>query len=116
MPLILKIAPDRLGLAEIAENIDTSDAARFRPRRRCFRRPAFDRGRHGHLRACQKGIFTFSARGDLCKEMSTKGNDNAATAKQIRRTERRYACRPISDSSPAPGSSSLISAVMRGLC
>src|ERR1019366_6221 len=49
-------APDRLRLAEIAENVDAGDAARSRPRW-CFRRPAFDRGSHGHCETCLQGII-----------------------------------------------------------
>jgi hypothetical protein len=44
---IFEATPDRLGLAEIAENLDAGEAARFRPRWR-FGRSAFDRGSHGH--------------------------------------------------------------------
>ena len=44
---ILEAAPDGLGLAEIAENIDAGDAADLRRHWR-FRRPVFDRGGHGH--------------------------------------------------------------------
>ena len=78
--LIFEAAPDRLGLAEIVENVDAGDAACFRPRWR-FRRSAFDRGSHGHRKTCLTGNYLhFSALADLCKEMSTKSNDNAAAA------------------------------------
>ena len=40
-------APDGLGLAEIGNSIDGCDAAGLRPIC-CLRRPAFDRGSHGH--------------------------------------------------------------------
>ena len=75
---IFEAAPDRLGLNEIVKDIDAGDAARFRPRG-CFRRPVFDRGSHGHLRNLSTGKYLhFSDSADLCKEMSTKSNDNAA--------------------------------------
>ena len=48
---LFELAPDRLGLAEIAHNIDGGDAARLRPVVR-LRRPAFDRGSHGHRDTC----------------------------------------------------------------
>ena len=41
----------------------------------CIRRPAFDRGSHGHRRTCVIGnCLQFSALADLRKEMSTKSN------------------------------------------
>ena len=51
-------APDRFRLGEIVENFDAGEAARFRWRWR-IRGPAFDRGSHGHRRACHPGISTF---------------------------------------------------------
>src|SRR5450759_2481442 len=54
--LAFETAPDRLRVAEIAENIDVGDAARSRPRR-CFRRSAFDHGSHGHCETCLQGII-----------------------------------------------------------
>ena len=51
LPPGFEAAPDRLGLAEIVDDIDAGDAARFRPCWR-FRRPAFDRGSHGHYETC----------------------------------------------------------------
>ncbi|MGY4371284.1 Mrp family chromosome partitioning ATPase [Bradyrhizobium sp. LB1.3] len=46
---LLEGAPDRLGRAEIGDDIDMRDAARFRPRWR-FCRPALHRRSHGHSR------------------------------------------------------------------
>jgi len=49
--LRFEAAPDRLGLAEIVDDVDAGDAARWRPRL-CPRRSAFDRGSHGHCETC----------------------------------------------------------------
>ena len=97
LPPIFEAAPDRLGLDEIVKNIDAGDAARFRPRWR-FCRPAFDRGSHGHRRnLSDREIFTFFGSADLCKEMSTKGNDNAARRSGIAAVWGRDVCHPTTD-------------------
>jgi hypothetical protein len=58
---LFEAAPDRLSAAEIGDDIDAGDAAYSRPRWR-FRRPAFDRGSHGHRETCLKGNYLhFSA-------------------------------------------------------
>ncbi len=44
---VFEATPGRLRLAEIADDIDGGDAARFRPCRR-LRRSALNRGRDGH--------------------------------------------------------------------
>jgi hypothetical protein len=96
MPLIFQAAPDRLRLAEIAENIDAGDAARFRPRRR-FRR-SFDRGRHGHSKTCKKGnIYIFRLRSTFAKKCQQRVMTLRPRRGRIRRIERPDVCRPISD-------------------
>src|SRR5439155_464790 len=55
-------------------DIDMRDTARFRPRWQ-FRRPALHRRSHGHSRTCREKICVIRPVADLCKEMSTKGND-----------------------------------------
>ena len=49
LPSIIQCAPGLFRLVEIADDIDACDAACFRPCRR-LRRPASERGSHGHLR------------------------------------------------------------------
>src|SRR6185437_8888158 len=56
MPGAFERAPDRFGRTEVTDDIDAGDAPGFRPRRR-FGRPAFGRGRHGHLNARKKGKY-----------------------------------------------------------
>ncbi len=73
---IFEAAPDRLGMNKIVKDIDAGDAACFRPRLRVGHL-AFDRGSHGHRKTCLQGIITFCDVADLCKERSTKRNDNS---------------------------------------
>ena len=77
--LAFETAPDRLRLAEIAENINAGDAARAAT----LVLPPFGfRSRQPwSLRNLSTGNYLhFSALADLCKEMSTKSNDNATAA------------------------------------
>ena len=68
-------------------NIDAGDAAGFRPRRR-FRRPAFDRGRHGHLKARSKGnIYSFPLRPTFAKKCQQRVMTRVGRSAGIRRIE-----------------------------
>jgi hypothetical protein len=74
--LLFEPAPDRFCLIEIAKNVDARDEASPWLRWRSCR-PAFDRGSQGHWKTCLQANFYISAWVDLCKESSTKGNDDA---------------------------------------
>ncbi|MEH2597281.1 hypothetical protein V1278_004194 [Bradyrhizobium sp. AZCC 1577] len=45
-----QVAPDGFGRGEVLDDVDAGDTARLRPPI-CIRRPAFNRGSHGHRRA-----------------------------------------------------------------
>jgi hypothetical protein len=64
---LLEGAPDRLGLCNIADEIDMRDTTRFRPRWR-FCRPALHRRSHGHPQNLSRNEkYVFRPVADLCK-------------------------------------------------
>jgi hypothetical protein len=90
MLTIFERAPDRFNLAEIAEHIDGNDVGSGRSRRR-FCRPAFDRSRRDHRKPVEY-VRLFPAQSDLCKQMSTKSNDNATFGGAVSRERRAKDC------------------------
>ena len=108
-------APDRLGRFDVVQDIDARDPCALatttpRDRRRGFRspRPSSSSAKSNGHQQC-----AVSAAPDLCKEMSTKRNDNAGNRRAAARREG-LACHANGWSDEGRGCSWPISAAWRG--